>query len=69
VALAAPRDRGFNRLAWLFPYSVATRRRRARLRRVPAGQAAEPRRPRRANADVADQELADKLDDELRNLD
>ena len=23
VALAAPIDRGFNRLAWLFPYSVA----------------------------------------------
>ena len=69
VALAAPLDRGFNRLAWLLPYSLAA---------VAAGglgygayrMAKRPKAPE-SNADpsVSDQELADKLDDELRNLD
>ena len=63
-------DRGFNRLAWLFPYSSAA---------VAAGGlgygayrlAKRPRRRGRLAADAAisDPELADKLDDELRNLD
>jgi len=68
VALAAPIDRGFNRLAWLFPYSIAAFAAGGlgygayRLaKRPPAPAAAEP--------PIADQELADKLDDELRNLD
>ena len=73
MALAAPIDRGFNRLAWLFPYSVARRGgRRARLRGVPHGQAAARRRPGADGVEtskISDPELADKLDDELRNLD
>jgi len=68
VALAAPIDRGFNRLAWLFPYSIAA---------LAAGGlgygayrlAKRPPSPAAAEPSVADQELADKLDDELRNLD
>jgi cytochrome c-type biogenesis protein CcmF len=69
VALAAPRDRGFNRLAWLFPYSVATLAACGlgygayRLAKRPPAQTT-PSEPT-----VADPELADKLDDELRNLD
>jgi len=68
VALAAPRDRGFNRLAWLFPYSVAA------LAAVGLGFGAykmAKRPPAQATTEpnVSDQELADKLDDELRNLD
>jgi cytochrome c-type biogenesis protein CcmH/NrfF len=69
VALAAPIDRGFNRLAWLFPYTLAavaagglgygayrlTRRSTSGL------LASEPQ--------ISDGELSDKLDDELRNLD
>ncbi len=71
VALAAPIDRGFNRLAWLFPYTLAgvaavglgygayrlTKRSSGHGRTL----ASEP--------PVADGELSDKLDDELRNLD
>jgi cytochrome c-type biogenesis protein CcmF len=71
VALAAPIDRGFNRLAWLFPYSLGA---------VAAGGLgyAAWRLSRRtppatpvAGGDpaAADPELSDKLDDELRNLD
>ena len=71
VALAAPIDKGFNRLAWLLPYSLGTVAAIGlgygayRLaRRAPAGA------PVAANeAPVADDELADKLDDELRSLD
>jgi cytochrome c-type biogenesis protein CcmF len=69
VALAAPLNRGFNRLAWLFPYSLAA---------VAAGGlgygayrlAKRPPAPTtNAEPSVSDPELADKLDDELRNLD
>ena len=69
VALAAPLDRGFNRLAWLFPYSVAALAAGGlgygayrMAKRPPAPSSA-------AEASVSDPELADKLDDELRNLD
>jgi cytochrome c-type biogenesis protein CcmF len=69
VALAAPIDRGFNRLAWLFPYSLAAAAAgglvygayRLAKRPAPTTSTAEP--------PVSDPELADKLDDELRNLD
>ena len=70
VALAAPLDRGFNRLAWLFPYSVAALAAGGlgygayRLAKRPA--APEPTPPEKS---ISDPELADKLDDELRNLD
>jgi cytochrome c-type biogenesis protein CcmF len=68
VALAAPLNRGFNRLAWLFPYSIAALAAGGlgygayRMAKRPAVQTtAEP--------SVSDPDLADKLDDELRNLD
>jgi cytochrome c-type biogenesis protein CcmF len=69
VALAAPLDRGFNRLAWLFPYSLAAVAACGlgygayRLAKRPAPAAATSESP------ITDPELADKLDDELRNLD
>jgi cytochrome c-type biogenesis protein CcmF len=72
VALAAPLDQGFNRLAWLFPYTLGTVAALGlgyaayRLaRRPPAG----PALPELREPALADAELADKLDDELRNLD
>jgi cytochrome c-type biogenesis protein CcmF len=71
VALAAPIDRGFNRLAWLLPYSLGTVAAAGlgygayRLsRRAPAGGAPDMGPPV-----TSDAELADKLDDELRSLD
>ncbi|HXU03018.1 MAG TPA: cytochrome c-type biogenesis CcmF C-terminal domain-containing protein [Polyangia bacterium] len=69
VALAAPLNSGFNRLAWLFPYSIAA---------IAAGGlgygayrlAKRPPAPSTTTeASITDPELADKLDDELRNLD
>jgi cytochrome c-type biogenesis protein CcmF len=70
VALAAPLDRGFNRLAWLFPYTLGTLGAIGlgygayRLARRPAATLAGPSDPT-----ISDTELSDKLDDELRNLD
>jgi len=72
VALAAPIDKGFNRLAWFLPYSLGAVAALGlgyaayRLsRRPPAG----PLGPDLREPALADAELADKLDDELRNLD
>ena len=68
--LAAPIDRGFNRLAWLLPYVlglggavvvVGTASRWAR-RKGTASTADEPRA-------ALDPALQERLDDELRNLD
>jgi cytochrome c-type biogenesis protein CcmF len=71
VALAAPIDRGFNRLAWLFPYSLGAAAAGGlgyaawRLsRRSPAATPVAG-----GDQSPADPELSDKLDDELRNLD
>jgi cytochrome c-type biogenesis protein CcmF len=70
VALAAPLDKGFNRLAWLLPYSLGTVAAGGlaygawRLTRRPAAAAPTP-----AAGPIDDPELADKLEDELRNLD
>jgi cytochrome c-type biogenesis protein CcmF len=73
VALAAPIDKGFNRLAWLFPYTLGVVAAGGlgytayRLSRRPAAPAAAG-----TPADLAareDSDLADKLDDELRSLD
>jgi cytochrome c-type biogenesis protein CcmF len=69
VALAAPIDKGFNRLAWLFPYALGAvgavglgyGAYRLSRRSPPVVHASEPA--------LADGELSDKLDDELRNLD
>jgi len=69
VALASPIDKGFNRLAWLFPYAIGAVAAGGlgyaayRLSRRPAG-ATSP-----AVAVHEDTDLADKLDDELRSLD
>jgi cytochrome c-type biogenesis protein CcmH/NrfF len=77
VALATPIDKGFNRLAWLLPYSLGTiaacgmawgawrmtRRRPERSSAAPSGTSAGPAQG------PEDSELADKLEDELRNLD
>jgi cytochrome c-type biogenesis protein CcmF len=71
VALAAPLDKGFNRLAWLLPYSLGTLAVGGmaygayRLARRPPAAAA----PAPAGKTVEDQEIVDKLEDELRNLD
>ena len=70
MALAAPLDRGFNRLAWLFPYSVAAIAAGGlgygayRLAKRPPSSTTTP-----TDRPITDPELADKLDDELRNLD
>ena len=67
AVLAAPVDRGFNRLAWLFPYLAAA----AAL----IGIVATTRRWSRQAAPAAtgdaglDPALSARLDDELRNLD
>jgi cytochrome c-type biogenesis protein CcmF len=65
--LAAPVDRGFNRLAWLLPYAVAV----AALFAVVATARRWSRRTVPAIAGDAnlDPTLSARLDDELRNLD
>jgi len=74
VALAAPIDKGFNRLAWLFPYSAGVVAAGGlgyaayRLSRRSGGPTAGGGEPAEAPA-REDTELADKLDDELRSLD
>jgi cytochrome c-type biogenesis protein CcmF len=68
IALASPIDKGFNRLAWLLPYSLATVAAGGmaygayRLTRKPAATPAAP-------GASEDAEIADKLEDELRALD
>jgi cytochrome c-type biogenesis protein CcmF len=75
-ALVVPVDRGFNRLAWLLPYGMTlagvggivllarrwTRRARERAAAAPPTQAPE-------STSAEDRELADRLDDELDELD
>jgi cytochrome c-type biogenesis protein CcmF len=65
--LAAPVDRGFNRLAWLFPYLVAG----AALIGIVATARRWTRQGAPASAGDAglDPALSARLDDELRNLD
>ena len=71
VALAAPIDRGFNRLAWLLPYSLGAVAAAGlgygayRLSRRPPASGI----PDLGSPVTPDGELADKLDDELRSLD
>ena len=73
IALAAPLDKGFNRLAWLFPYSLGTIAAGGMIygayrlaHRPPVTPATSP--PTGGHL-AADPEIADKLEDELRNLD
>jgi cytochrome c-type biogenesis protein CcmH/NrfF/type IV secretory pathway TrbD component len=65
--LGAPRNKGFNRLAWLFPYLIGA------TSAVAIGFAAVKwtRRPDAAPeaAPPTDPSLEERLDDELRNLD
>jgi cytochrome c-type biogenesis protein CcmF len=71
IALAAPIDKGFNRLAWLLPYSLAGVSAVAlgygayRLARRPKA----PPLPAGHGPSVNDPDLQDKLEDELRSLD
>ena len=67
--LARPIDKGFNRLAWLFPYLVGLSGAVAAVGdRAPLVAHAGRRTParRRRQADAA---LRTRLDDELRDLD
>jgi cytochrome c-type biogenesis protein CcmH/NrfF len=65
--LGAPLDRGFNRLAWLFPYligltsAVAVAVVAVKWTRKPDGGAPE--------APAIDSSLNERIDDELRDLD
>jgi cytochrome c-type biogenesis protein CcmH/NrfF len=65
--LGAPLDRGFSRLAWMFPYVIGA------TGAVAIGVAArkwthQPEAEREASA-PADAATEERLDDELRNLD
>ena len=72
IALASPIDKGFNRLAWLLPYSLGTL---AVGGMVYGAYRLARRSTRRRGSGAAtcglgeDQEIVDKLEDELRNLD
>ena len=66
--LGAPIDKGFNRLAWLFPYLMgATGAVAGRLRRGEVVAASPTRRAARRAASI--RRLEERLDDELRDLD
>jgi len=71
IALAAPIDKGFNRLAWGLPYGLGAVA--AGLLGLGAYRLSHRRGPPPPPAGppgvVDDQELKDKLDDELRDLD
>ncbi|HVZ73010.1 MAG TPA: cytochrome c-type biogenesis CcmF C-terminal domain-containing protein [Polyangia bacterium] len=72
IALASPIDKGFNRLAWLLPYSLGTIAAVGMVygayRLTRKSHAAPSAAPTTA-ATPEDAEIADKLEDELRNLD
>jgi cytochrome c-type biogenesis protein CcmH/NrfF len=65
--LGAPIDKGFNRLAWLFPYLVGATG--AVLIAFTAMKWTRRGEPTPATAAPMDADLAERLDDELRNLD
>jgi cytochrome c-type biogenesis protein CcmF len=70
IALASPIDKGFNRLAWLLPYSFGTIAAVGmvygayKLTRRPKPESVAP-----TTVAAEDPDIADKLEDELRNLD
>jgi cytochrome c-type biogenesis protein CcmF len=66
--LAAPIDRGFNRLAWLFPYVVGLGGALA-FGTVAVRWSRRPPDPGPAARDAGDAALEAQLDDELRDLD
>jgi cytochrome c-type biogenesis protein CcmH/NrfF len=66
--LGAPLDQGFNRMAWLFPYLAGA----GGVIAIGFAAVRWSRRAEPAGADTlapADEELTERLDDELRNLD
>jgi len=65
--LGAPIDKGFNRLAWLFPYLAGATG--AVLIAFTAMKWTRRNEPTPATAAPMDADLAERLDDELRNLD
>jgi cytochrome c-type biogenesis protein CcmF len=65
--LGAPIDKGFNRLAWLFPYLAGATG--AILIAFTAMKWTRHGDPTPATAAPMDADLAERLDDELRNLD
>jgi len=67
AVLAAPVDRGFNRLAWLFPYLAALTALIAIV--VTARRWSHPAALAAAGDAGLDPALSARLDDELRNLD
>jgi len=73
VALASPIDKGFNRLAWALPYGaglLAAAGLVVGARKLAKRPDSRPAMAGEAGAAAAqDPDLADKLEDELRNLD
>ena len=68
--LAAPIDRGFNRLAWLFPYLVGMGGLLVTLMTMGRWSRRSRRTALSGSTDLeVDAELNIRLDDELRNLD
>ena len=70
--LASPIDKGFNRLAWFFPYLVGASgaaMRRASWRCAGRARVRRGRARRRRAAASEDPTLRERLDDELRDLD
>jgi cytochrome c-type biogenesis protein CcmF len=67
AVLAAPIDRGFNRLAWLLPYLAAAAALIGII--VTARRWSRQAAPAAAGTAGVDPELSARLDDELRNLD
>jgi cytochrome c-type biogenesis protein CcmF len=66
--LGAPIDKGFNRLAWLFPYLVGAST-AAAVTMVTLRWSKREHQPAEGDAKVADPSLESRLDDELRDLD
>jgi cytochrome c-type biogenesis protein CcmH/NrfF len=67
--LGAPIDKGFNRLAWLFPYLVGASGAAAVAFAAVRWSKREPETSAVAGASVEDPSLRSRLDDELRDLD
>jgi cytochrome c-type biogenesis protein CcmF len=67
--LAAPIDRGFNRLAWLFPCAVAAAGLVAVLASIKRWSSASVAAAAGAQAAALDPAILDRLNDELRTLD
>jgi cytochrome c-type biogenesis protein CcmF len=67
--LARPRDRGFNRLVWLFPYLAATVALAGVVYTARRWARPAPTAPIAGEPRIEDPSIDARLDDELRNLD